>query len=105
MFFQEFFVFFIHMSFGGFLITCLSPDAKGSRGPRSHPLLASVGPRKEDLCQRCGSLPVLLAASAVRSQKQYLRQEIAWSRQPEIRSSLSSLRADTPGKFVLSRSM
>src|SRR5882724_4458742 len=78
---------------------------KGSHSSRSRRLLASDGPQKEDLCQRCGSLPVLLAASAVRSQKRYLRQEIAWSRQPAIRSSLSSFRADTPGKFVLSRSM
>src|SRR6202035_1429143 len=74
---------------------------KGSRRSRSHPLPATDGPRKEDLCQRCGSLPVLLAASAVRSQRQRLRREIAWSQQPAIRSSLSSFRADTPGKFVL----
>ena len=64
---------------------------QGSRG-----LPSSDGPRKEDLCQRCGSLPALLAASAVCSQKRCLRQEIAWSRQLAIRSNLLSLRADTP---------
>jgi hypothetical protein len=40
-------------------------------------ILKHLGPRKEGLCQRCGSLPVLLAASAVRSQKRRLTQEIA----------------------------
>src|SRR5258708_1266947 len=73
---------------------------QGSRG-----LPASDGPRKENVCQRCGSLPALLAASAVRSQRRCLRQEIAWSRQPAIQSNLSSLRTGTPRKFVLSRWM
>ena len=77
-----------------------SDASKEDRGSGSHPLLASDGLRKEDLCQRCGSLPGLLAASAVRSQKRCLRQEIAWSRQLAIRSNLSSLRADTRGEFV-----
>src|SRR5258706_15412652 len=78
---------------------------KRSHCSRSRQLLASDGPQKEDLCQRCGSLPVLLAASAVRSQKRSLTQEIAWSRQPVIQSNLSNLKADTPREFVLSRSM
>src|SRR6266849_4062021 len=76
-----------------------------SHGSRSRRLLTPDGPRKEDLCQRCGSLPVLLAASAAPSQKRCLRQEIVWSRQPAIRSNLSSLGTGTPRKFVLSRWM
>src|SRR5579863_2702708 len=49
-----------------------------SHGSRSRRLLTPDGPQKEDLCQRCGSLPALLAASAARSQRRCLRQEIAW---------------------------
>src|SRR5216684_3407791 len=42
-----------------------------------------MGLRKEGLCQRCGSLPVLLAALAVRSHKRCLTQVIATARKPE----------------------
>src|SRR5580704_10003902 len=66
-------------------------------------LVLADGLQEEDLCQRFGSLRVLLEVSAVRSQKRCLRQEIAWSRRPEIRSNWPSLRASTVRTFVVSR--